>query len=172
MNQKPEYRIDNGNAIESTDIGQHLSPSDKAELLELWAQIGSHARRQSPEQQRESFTFILENIRRWAIRSDSNDGARCAACGIAWLDCGIAVNNQMLPKLFKQSKSAINSRFKLLGYSKATLTVEVARQLMKLVPSMRASSPFMKQWSVRRRASDDRNDGVLDFVNFEEMQDC
>jgi hypothetical protein len=39
MNQNPEHRLDSINAIESTGIGQHLSPSDRAELLELLAQI-------------------------------------------------------------------------------------------------------------------------------------
>jgi hypothetical protein len=173
MNQNPEHRLDSGNAIESTGIGQHLSPSDRAGLFELLAQIVSHARQQSPEQQRESFTLNLEKIRSFVIRGDGNDGARCAACGVAWLNDCIAVNNQILPKLLKQSKSTINSRFKLLGYSKAALTAEVASQLMNLFPSMRVSSPFMKQWSVRRRVGDDHDhdNGVLDFVNFEEMQD-
>jgi hypothetical protein len=74
----------------------------------------------------------------------------------------------MLPKLLKQSKSTINSKFKLLGYSKATLTVDFAAQLMNLFPSMHANSQFMKQWSVRRRAND-YSDDLLDFAQIELM---
>jgi hypothetical protein len=155
------------------DLRQQLNPSDLIELMKLHKQFASHETRErrhkrpKQEKQKDPFLSDLEMIQNFAVRGDSEDGKRFAACGIAWINDNIVVNNRIFPILLKQSKSTINAKFKQLGYSKITMTVDVASKLMKLFPDMQANTSTMRQWSVRGRL----DDNVKDLVKFETILD-
>jgi len=105
----------------------------------------------SPRNQKESdFDSGFLEIKRFALRGDSNDWKRCLVCGVCWLESGIAINIKQLQCLIRKCKSSINTTMRKLGYSLSASRGDVNDELVAYLPSIQGNTAELRKWSVRK----------------------
>jgi hypothetical protein len=93
---------------------------------------------------------MLDLIKAYAVRSDSDDLSRSLVCGIVWLSSGIAVNIQQLKLLSSKCKSSINGSFVQLGYLPIPSGADTAGELIQKFPFMKDQFSELRQWTIRQ----------------------
>jgi hypothetical protein len=93
---------------------------------------------------------MLTAICSYCIRGDRDDGLRCLACGLCWLERGlIAINTRQLSHVLKKSKSSINGSFALMRYAPMTPREQEVTKLCAAIPWLRGRANDLRQWTMR-----------------------
>ena len=126
-----------------------LSTCDQESYGYLQKTLSSPACKNRRNHSNETFSDILDTIKKFVIRNDENDWKRALVCGVGWIENGIAVNTRQLRLLIAKCKSSINGSFQALGYGSVPTSAETASALVKLFPFLKNAFPELRQWSVR-----------------------
>jgi hypothetical protein len=127
-----------------------LSPSDQSGYLSLRAELSTPKFSNQRGRSKTQFALMLELIKVYAVRGDSDDLSRSLVCGIVWLSNGIAVNIQQLKLLSSKCKSSINGSFGQLGYLPMPSGADTAGELIQKFPFMKDQFSELRQWTIRQ----------------------
>jgi hypothetical protein len=127
-----------------------LSASDQTGYLSLRAELGTPKFSNQRGRSKAQFRLMLDLIKAYAVRGDSDDLWRSLVCGIIWLSNGIAVNIQQLKLLSSKCKSSINGSFGQLGYLPMPSGADTAEELIQKFPFMKDQFSELRQWTIRR----------------------
>jgi hypothetical protein len=127
-----------------------LSDADRATFEVLRHTLSSPASRCCRNHRLAAFYEMLTAICGYCIRGERDDGLRCLACGLCWLERGlIAINTRQLSHVLKKSKSSINGSFALMRYAPMTPREQEVTKLCTAIPWLRGRAHDLRQWTMR-----------------------
>jgi len=127
-----------------------LSISDQNGYLALRAELATPKFSNQRGRSKTQFAVMLDLIKAYSVRGESDDLSRCLVCGIVWLAQGIAVNIQQLKLLSSKCKSSINGSFGNLGYLPVPSGADTASELIQKFPFMKDQFSELRQWTIRQ----------------------
>jgi hypothetical protein len=128
---------------------ERLSDADKGQYRLLQAKFhdpSSKNRRGGAIQQ---FHALLQEIRAFIVRGDTNDQTRSLVCGLCWLSDTLAVNTSQLSLMTNRSKSSINGSLALMCYQPIPGLIDAA--LITYFPGLKNDNAELRKWTVRKR---------------------
>jgi hypothetical protein len=128
-----------------------LSDADKKEYGALRTIISRPCVKNRRNKSIETFSQIIECIRRFVVRTDADDRKRALACGICWIGDTVAVNIQQLSHLTSRCKSSMNGTFQMMGYGTIPAGCDAACALLDYLPGLRGNFTELRKWSVRQK---------------------
>jgi hypothetical protein len=130
-----------------------LTESDQAQYRQLQLLMEPLSFRTSREESPVKFQIILDHIKQFAVRHNSDDWKRCLVCGIIWLDSAVAISPKQLSMLIGKCKSAINAGFQALGYVGTAMSPAYAVALFHIFCNLDRKGNEIRQWSVRESSA-------------------
>jgi hypothetical protein len=131
-----------------------LDDTDKIAYFAMRQALSSSACKHRRHHANEINQDILNTIRGFVMRNDSDDWKRALVCGICWLNTAIAINTRQLRLLLSKCKSSINSMFQALGYSAVPTTSEFGTALAGAFPLIKDNFGELRQWTIRSAKPD------------------
>ena len=130
-----------------------LSPADKLEYEALASLFKSQATLPNRDRRLKTFDDELDEIKKYACRSNDGDVRRSLVCGIFWFPDGVCINTRQLRLLLGKSKSAINTALSKLGYEPFAVRekAEEQRKLLELLPMLKNNISASRQWTIRTK---------------------
>ena len=130
-----------------------LNDNDKKEYKELQKELSSNICRNIRNQRLDTFKEMLELIRVYVLKYDSDDWKRCLVCGICWLKEGIAINTMQFSLLLGKCKSSVNGSFQRLGYKPSPCSTSNNNELFEKIPYLRQHISDIRQWTLRKKST-------------------
>ena len=156
-----------------------LVSADKNKYIYMRMTLSSPACKNLRNHSKQTFWKIMNTIKNFCVRNDSDDWKRCLVCGIFWLpENQIAVNSKQLCLLLSKCKSSINGSLQLLGYYTVPDNQKRVKEFVSTLPLSKKSiielvkSP--RQWTIRqfatsklvkKKSSHGSNSPVFSFEN-------
>ncbi|EAX97353.1 hypothetical protein TVAG_293580 [Trichomonas vaginalis G3] len=131
---------------------EKLSLRDREGYLELRTMLTSPACKNRRNKSVETFVDVVETIKAFVMRDDSDDLQRGIVCGMYWVGEDLAINTRQLRILLQKCKSSINGSLQMIGYASPTDANEASSILNKLFPFWKDNFKEMRQWTIRRKA--------------------
>lgn len=126
-----------------------LNEEDQEQYTRLRSTLSSHICRNRRGKRLETFAEMLNAIKTFCIKGDSDDWKRCLVCGVCWLSNGIAINTRQLGLLIDKCKSSINGSLQKMGYSTLQSRSESAGPLAEAIPELKNNFSELREWTVR-----------------------
>lgn len=126
-----------------------LNEEDQEQYTRLRSTLSSHICRNRRGKRLETFAEMLNAIKSFCIKGDSDDWKRCLVCGVCWLSNGIAINTRQLGLLIDKCKSSINGSLQKMGYSTLQSRSESAGPLTEAIPELKNNFTELREWTVR-----------------------
>ena len=98
----------------------------------------------------EAFKEILNQIKLFSIRNDINDWKRCNACGIHFINNGIAINFGILKNLIPKCKCFIINQLEQFNYINDNYDLDLKNDFCERLPVKYHENSFLKKWSYRK----------------------
>lgn len=127
-----------------------LSEDDCKELQQLIETVSSNKNRYNRNKRIETFSDILNRIRKFCERRDENDANRYLVCGVTWLNEEIAINTRQFRLLIAKSKSSINGAFVKMSYITVPTKGDEMQELLKKIPFLKGQFNEIRQWTIRK----------------------
>lgn len=127
-----------------------LNDADKQTYMLLRNTLSTPTLRNRRNKSAETFTEIIESLKQFVMRGDSDDKNRALVCGIYWFPDSIAVNTQQLMLMLSKCKSSINNSFQLLGYGTIPTGANASPELIRLFPEFKNNYAQLRQWTIRQ----------------------
>ena len=130
---------------------EFLSQDDQRQYNELRDRVGSPENRYNRNKRLETFNEILDEIKSYCQRKDSDDWKRYLVCGVCWIDrsSDIAINTRQLRLLILKSKSTINGALAKMGYSTIPIKSHDPTDLIEMIPFLKSHPQELRQWTTR-----------------------
>ena len=142
--------IDENNNDQVPNFFEYLSLEDQKKFEEIKNTLGAPDHRYNRNKRLVTFQEMLESIKDFCERNDSEDWKRYIVCGICWFGNEIAINTRQLRILLGKSKSSINGAFAKMGYETLPSKGIDQSQLMDKIPFLKSNFAEYRQWTVRR----------------------
>jgi hypothetical protein len=132
-----------------------LSSDDQHLYITLQETVSAPTRKNRRNRSLQTFGEIIDAIKSFVIRNDSDDWKRSLVCGICWLsaDGPIGINTRQLRLLVSKCKSSINGSFQLLGFGNVSTGTDCSVSISRIFPVLRHNFSELRQWTLRH--SDD-----------------
>jgi len=130
-----------------------LSSNDQQLYNDLKSKFSREEYRHNRNKSLDVFLELLQDIRDFCTRSNSDDWKRYLVCGICWIDNeNMVVNVTQLKFLLSKSKTTINSLLQSFGFETEQLENTARSQFLKMIPSLATKPALIKQWTLRKKA--------------------
>lgn len=126
-----------------------LNDQDRDALENMRRSLGSPACRHRRHNSVKINAEIMNMIKSFIVRHDSQDPTRALVCGICWLPDGIAINTRQLRLLLGKCKSSINALFQSLGYATTPVASDFVALLSRMFPLLKDNPTELRKWTVR-----------------------
>lgn len=132
-----------------------LSQDDQRQYQELQSKVGAPENRYNRNKRLQTFNEILDEIRFFCQRNDSDDWRRYLVCGVCWvgLNREIAINTRQLRLLIIKSKSTINGALAKMGYATVPVKTHDPTEVIEMIPFLKTHPQELRQWTIRRLSS-------------------
>lgn len=149
-NKKSTKQNDSQNSLQQMPVFYDLlNDADKKAYNKMRMTLSSpackHRRHHSKELNRE----IVNTIKKFVVRNDSDDWKRALVTGIAWLPNAIAINTRQLRLLLSKCKSSINALFQNLGYYTIPTTNDYSSSIISCFPILKDDFSELRKWTIR-----------------------
>jgi hypothetical protein len=122
---------------------------DQLAYAELHTNLTSRPSSMHPCQRLEKFVNMLNLIRAFCTRRSGDDWKRCFACGVCWLETGIAVHTHQLSIFMGRPRRTLNHAFHNMGYVAQPSRLEPSESLCAAIPALTNSRNELSNWSLR-----------------------
>jgi hypothetical protein len=131
-----------------------LSTDDQHQYTALQEMVSAPVRKNRRNRSLQTFGEIIDAIKAFVMRNDSEDWKRALVCGICWLgaDGPIGINTRQLRLLVSKCKSSINGSFQLLGFGNVSAGTDCSVSISKIFPVLKDSFTELRQWTLRQAA--------------------
>jgi hypothetical protein len=129
---------------------ERLRPEEQASYRAMQAIVGRPENRYNRFRRLATLKTSVDEIRKFCIRGDDRDSARCLVCGICWLDGEeIGINTRQLRILIAKSKSSINGAFAKMNYVTCPSKEREIARLCRALPLLKKFPAELRQWTIR-----------------------
>lgn len=148
---------------ETPDYFYMLTETDQAEYRDLQILLSSPSNRYSRNKKVETIKESIEKVKVFIHKKDKeNDWKRSLVCGLILLnknknlneEC-ISINIRQLKILIGKSKSTINCSLAQMGFVTCPTKGDDQTLLLNTMPYFEGKYFEMRQWTIRKRKSDD-----------------
>jgi hypothetical protein len=129
---------------------ERLKPEDQVSYRTMQAVVSRPENRYNRFRRLATLRSSVDEIRKFCIRGDDSDCARCLVCGICWLDRDeIGINTRQLRLLIAKSKSSINGAFAKMNYVTLPSRGKELDRLCRALPLLKEFPTELRQWTIR-----------------------
>ncbi|EAY04835.1 hypothetical protein TVAG_226480 [Trichomonas vaginalis G3] len=131
---------------------EDLEEEDKREYNQIRSIIQQSGRNHRGKRL-EAFSELLDTLKNFAVRGDSNDWKRCLVVGVCWLENAIAINTRQLRQLTNKCKSSINGSLQRIGYMPVANHSLLNDLLQEKIPFLKGNFSELRQWTIRQQVA-------------------
>ena len=134
---------------------QLLKRNDLEDYIKLRLNNEEDSMKSKKGEKMEAFSSRLKEIKNYIERDKEDEWKRSIACGIIFLESGIAINIQNFKMLLSRCKSSINGSFQQKGYSTIPGNQTIYQEIIAKVPFFSKNPSELKKWTFREKRKEE-----------------